>query len=69
MNANTTNHGPQIPEVISYSRDEDIIELALTVAVDLVASEIYSATIAIGSEGNCNVTIEFSELILMFVVD
>ena len=59
--SNSTNHGPQIPEVISYSGDASIIELGLTVAVDLVANEIYSAAIAISSEGNSITTVEFSE--------
>jgi hypothetical protein len=58
--ANTTNHGIQIPGVVQYSQSS--IQLSLTVDSDLLVNEQYLATItAINADGerNISVTVEF----------
>ena len=60
--ANTTNHGVQIPQVVQYSQSS--VHLSLTVNSDLLVNEMYLATItAISTDGkrNISVTVEFSK--------
>ena len=58
--ANTTNHGIQIPRVVQYSQSS--AHLSLTVDSDLLVNELYLATItAISANGerNTSMTVEF----------
>ena len=59
--ANTTNHGVQIPRVVQYSQLISV-HLSLTVDSDLLVNELYLVTItAISADGerNISVTVEF----------
>ena len=69
--ANTTNHGIQIPRVVQYSQSS--VHLSLTVDSDLLVNELYLATItAISADGerNTGVTVEFgnNNIILTLII-
>ena len=58
--ANTSNHGVQIPRAVQYSQSS--VHLSLTVDSNLLVNELYLATItAINADGerNTSVTVEF----------
>ena len=61
--ANTTNHGAQIPRVVQYSQSS--VNLNLIVDFDLLVNELYLATItAINADGEryISVTVEFGNI-------
>ena len=54
--ANTTNHGIQIPRVVRYSQSS--VHLSLTVDSDLLVNEMYLATItAVNADGETNISL------------